>query len=60
MNDEQLSKVEDFFILTDFGSVSFLNSVDLKRVEIDRVIVFAQDEVCFYPEEDNFKTPPQG
>ena len=45
---------------TEFGNLIFLKPVDLRRVEIDRVIVFAQDEISFYPEDDGYVTPPMG
>ena len=61
MNDDQLSKVENFSVLNEWGRVHFLEPVDLRGVNICKVIVLKQKSVELYPNlSPKEKVPAQG
>jgi hypothetical protein len=40
MSEEQLSRLSNFSVETKFGKIEFLESVDVRGLELDRIIVF--------------------
>ncbi|EPZ32728.1 Peptidase S59, nucleoporin domain-containing protein [Rozella allomycis CSF55] len=60
---EELKRVENFVVgRRGYGSVEFLESVDLSETELDKIagclVVFVEKEIAVYPEEIN--KPPVG
>jgi hypothetical protein len=40
MTEDQLKKLSNFWVETKFGKVEFLEAVDVRDLELDKIIVF--------------------
>ncbi|CAD8096186.1 unnamed protein product [Paramecium sonneborni] len=58
MSDNQLTRIRDFKISNQYGCIHFLESIDLKDLNIDQIVKLKQDSVEFYPE-DQFEQIPE-
>ena len=56
MSKEELSAVEEFQIENEFGSINFIEPVDLVDVNLERDVVIRRKNVEVYPEEENKPT----
>jgi hypothetical protein len=57
MPEEELKEVSDFVIIkSGFGSIRFLEPVDVRGLDIDEIVQFHDQEIIVYPE----KSPPPG
>jgi nuclear pore complex protein Nup98-Nup96 len=59
--DEALASVENFSISNEtFGRVKWLEPVDIRGLDLDKIVSFEQACLCLYPEDQDIEPPEEG
>lgn len=60
MTEDELCQIENFEIFNDDAKIIFLEPVDVRKLDLDQIVILGKKYVEIYPEKSNIKTPKPG